>query len=464
MQARLKVVQENANLKQVKLLPTTIIGRSAECHLKIASTEVSRKHCRITVTEQDVLIEDLNSSNGTYVNQERIAPGTAVSIAPGTTLHVGPATFIVEYTPPVTLESMPTTVIKSFELPSLPGSAGRPESPPTLSVDAAVAQASGLAELATVSEEAQTVSPVEAACLAESGLLDADLPGLAATPAIPMADSAEPAADPVLAQPVLTAPVLTEPVIAPPMALPVPELPRVAAVLTASPVATPVPVVAVPAAAVPMTAIPVAAPVVARALPVAPAAGQVVAKPVVAQPVAAPVSLPPAPPAEATVMMGDPGQATVSMAPPAAPPGMNFDFMETGTPAATAVGDFAGLQFPGSEPAAALPALTTGTPPASRAAKPAPARKSLFGLFGKKEKTATISATIPETRPAAPVQGIAIPPVPAAASEVPFVDFGIPEETMAPPVVAEPPVSLPPAAAPSALPAASSDDPFAFLK
>jgi predicted component of type VI protein secretion system len=119
MQARLKVVQDNANLKQVKLLPVTLIGRSAECHLKIASSEVSRKHCRITVTDDAVVIEDLNSSNGTYVNHERIPPARPVSVPPGTHLHIGPAKFIVDYTPPVTLETMSTTVLKSADVARL---------------------------------------------------------------------------------------------------------------------------------------------------------------------------------------------------------------------------------------------------------------------------------------------------------------------------------------------------------
>src|SRR5262245_3152260 len=93
MQARLKVVQDNANLKQVKLLPVTVIGRGADCHLKIASTQVSRKHCRITVTDNQVLIEDLTSSNGTFVDQARIESGKPIVIAPGAKLQIGPATF-----------------------------------------------------------------------------------------------------------------------------------------------------------------------------------------------------------------------------------------------------------------------------------------------------------------------------------------------------------------------------------
>lgn len=48
------------------------IGRSQECDLKINDTSVSRVHARIVIKNSDVIIEDLNSANGTYVNNKRI--------------------------------------------------------------------------------------------------------------------------------------------------------------------------------------------------------------------------------------------------------------------------------------------------------------------------------------------------------------------------------------------------------
>lgn len=134
MQVRLKVIQDNANLKQVKLLPVTVIGRGADCHLKIASSEVSRKHCRITVTYDAVLVEDLNSSNGTFLNEQRLTPSQAIPALPGAILAIGPAKFMVDYTPPVTLETMPTTVIKAADLAARAAASAIPVvSPPALS-------------------------------------------------------------------------------------------------------------------------------------------------------------------------------------------------------------------------------------------------------------------------------------------------------------------------------------------
>jgi DNA-binding winged helix-turn-helix (wHTH) protein len=53
-----------------------IAGRDAECSLVIDGTTVSRRHARITVAHGAVTIEDLDSTNGTYVNATRISVPT----------------------------------------------------------------------------------------------------------------------------------------------------------------------------------------------------------------------------------------------------------------------------------------------------------------------------------------------------------------------------------------------------
>jgi len=58
-----------------------IIGSSPECDLVINSPVVSRRHCRLTRTRRGFLLEDLSSSNGTYVNQELLAAPRHVSEA-----------------------------------------------------------------------------------------------------------------------------------------------------------------------------------------------------------------------------------------------------------------------------------------------------------------------------------------------------------------------------------------------
>src|SRR5262245_44651501 len=49
-----------------------VVGRKKECDLRIPDPSVSREHCEIRVENGKVLVKDLGSSNGTYVNRERV--------------------------------------------------------------------------------------------------------------------------------------------------------------------------------------------------------------------------------------------------------------------------------------------------------------------------------------------------------------------------------------------------------
>jgi hypothetical protein len=75
---------------QGKSLPLNVkkflVGREADCQLRPNSDLVSRHHCVFTIDDFSVRLRDLGSTNGTYVNNERIAgqvvlqPGDVVSI------------------------------------------------------------------------------------------------------------------------------------------------------------------------------------------------------------------------------------------------------------------------------------------------------------------------------------------------------------------------------------------------
>lgn len=116
MQARLKVLHDKANVKQVKLLPVTLIGRSTECNLKIASSQVSRVHCRITLGDDTVFVEDLGSANGTLLDGQPLPPHQPMSIAPGTRIIIGPAEFQIDYVAPTSS----TMVLPRSGVPPIP--------------------------------------------------------------------------------------------------------------------------------------------------------------------------------------------------------------------------------------------------------------------------------------------------------------------------------------------------------
>jgi pSer/pThr/pTyr-binding forkhead associated (FHA) protein len=62
------------------------VGRSSACNIVAAQGAVSKIHCRIVRTQKQVTLEDLGSSNGTFVNGERVM--TAV-LHDGDTLTLG---------------------------------------------------------------------------------------------------------------------------------------------------------------------------------------------------------------------------------------------------------------------------------------------------------------------------------------------------------------------------------------
>ena len=49
-----------------------IIGRSSELEMVLIEDMVSRQHAKITTTDNEIVIEDLGSTNGTFVNGEKI--------------------------------------------------------------------------------------------------------------------------------------------------------------------------------------------------------------------------------------------------------------------------------------------------------------------------------------------------------------------------------------------------------
>ncbi len=53
-----------------------VLGRGDGCRVVIDAAGVSRHHARIVVAGDSVLIDDLGSKNGTYVNRERISKPT----------------------------------------------------------------------------------------------------------------------------------------------------------------------------------------------------------------------------------------------------------------------------------------------------------------------------------------------------------------------------------------------------
>jgi pSer/pThr/pTyr-binding forkhead associated (FHA) protein len=73
MRVKLKVLVGSGAGKEIPVpVSRFLIGRADDCHMRPKSDAISRNHCAILVKEDGVVIRDLNSRNGTFVNGERI--------------------------------------------------------------------------------------------------------------------------------------------------------------------------------------------------------------------------------------------------------------------------------------------------------------------------------------------------------------------------------------------------------
>jgi pSer/pThr/pTyr-binding forkhead associated (FHA) protein len=70
---RIVVVTEGRTVQEVPLHPgRIIIGRTPDNDVQIDSRFVSRHHCQVTSTRDGCMVEDLNSTNGIYVQSRRV--------------------------------------------------------------------------------------------------------------------------------------------------------------------------------------------------------------------------------------------------------------------------------------------------------------------------------------------------------------------------------------------------------
>lgn len=73
VQVKLKVQAGNNAGKEIPVATSQfLIGRSDDCQLRPKSDAISRNHCTILTDGEQVTIRDLNSRNGTFINDERV--------------------------------------------------------------------------------------------------------------------------------------------------------------------------------------------------------------------------------------------------------------------------------------------------------------------------------------------------------------------------------------------------------
>ena len=116
MDAKLVVVGSQITPKEIKLRLPVVIGRGRQATLVLPHPLVSRRHCEIVEHEGFLLVRDLGSLNGTFVDQNRIQQEI---LPPGGLLTLGTITFRAVYeagrssNPPAQTGAAPSSVRKT---------------------------------------------------------------------------------------------------------------------------------------------------------------------------------------------------------------------------------------------------------------------------------------------------------------------------------------------------------------
>jgi pSer/pThr/pTyr-binding forkhead associated (FHA) protein len=115
---------------------TATIGRVEDNAFQIAEQSISSHHCEVFLRGGDVVVKDLDSTNGTFINDEKITEGV---LKPGQTLRLGQVELRLETgtagvpaqsassTPPVAPPTKKSTkaIRSGIKLSDLEGSGGR---------------------------------------------------------------------------------------------------------------------------------------------------------------------------------------------------------------------------------------------------------------------------------------------------------------------------------------------------
>lgn len=72
----------------------TTIGRDPGCELMLDNLGVSRRHARLREVEDRYIIEDMNSTNGVFVDGRRIS--TAATVNPGDEIKIGKFSLVLQ--------------------------------------------------------------------------------------------------------------------------------------------------------------------------------------------------------------------------------------------------------------------------------------------------------------------------------------------------------------------------------
>jgi predicted component of type VI protein secretion system len=192
VEVQLTITGGKVSKKNIALKVPSTIGRGGDSTLSIAHPMISRHHCKLFENKGLLMIRDMGSLNGTFIDGQRIVEAP---LPPSTEFSVGPLTFRVQYRYAGDLDALPAAKLAK---------------PVDADKTGVVAQTSVAAKPATAAKPAEQVKPAAKAVAAA-----AKPAAPAAKPVAPTAKPATGAPKPAAAKPVIAAkPATAKPVAA----------------------------------------------------------------------------------------------------------------------------------------------------------------------------------------------------------------------------------------------------------
>jgi hypothetical protein len=105
-----------------------LIGRDEACQIRLASSEVSRHHCVLKMTPEGIVARDLDSRNGTFLNEVLMEDETLLK--PGDILRIGPIMLQVPGAPEVDVRASDNDIAGWLSQEGISGSSDSGESAP----------------------------------------------------------------------------------------------------------------------------------------------------------------------------------------------------------------------------------------------------------------------------------------------------------------------------------------------
>ena len=102
----LEVTAPDGRVREVPIdLPSLLVGRSDDNGVVLDDVSVARRHARIVIESGNLLVEDLGSANGTFIDGHRIPPHSPNLVEPNQTLRFGNVE--ARFVPPVSAGAQP---------------------------------------------------------------------------------------------------------------------------------------------------------------------------------------------------------------------------------------------------------------------------------------------------------------------------------------------------------------------